>query len=100
MAIIKVYVRRAAHLYRRLGGVGVGLILPGAAPDGTDLAAAEEAAAQVPAVHGNIGGIDIAVGDVSAAEGIAGLLDGIGGSVLAQTRVVEFFHIALVELRG
>lgn len=50
------------------------------------------------AVHIYIGLIHIAVGDVTAAKCIAGILDGILGGILAQTRVIKFFDIAFIEV--
>ena len=72
-------------------GGGVGVFVPdGAAPDRTDLAAAVEAAADSAAVHLQVGDIHVAVDHVAAAEGVAGLFNGVG------CLVVEFFDILVV----
>ena len=69
-----------------------------AAPDGGNLAAAEETVAHVAAIHFHVGEVDTAVVDVATAEHVAAALQTVQAHVVGPGLVVQFLLVPLVDV--
>ena len=102
VAVVHLDVGLARLVGALVGALAVHIAAHGhrAAADGGNLAAAEEAVADVAAIHGDLGEVDAAVVDVAAAEDIAAALQAVLADVVGPGLVVQLLLVALVDGRG